>query len=692
MTQPPPPRPRTKPVMASAVWSRVLLGPLCILPALLVLVALVSAAWPITRPTPQSIPFAAARTATSAEINLTAAPPRIEPVSTCDGIDESGSEATNDPNDLRDAAVRRALDFLVGLNPPSGGNMVGVVRFGTVAVQALPLTSVASGAVRIRSVLHAGASMGDTDFSQALRACQRVLAGVTNPVIFLLSDGLPDLGDGQSLASLFAQISRTVRGLHGIPVHVLLTIPGGVPASVIAAWRHTGVRSVTDVGTRTGWRDRVTRELIADLGTTIGLLPHPLGQLDDGHRMLAFTVPAYAPRMTITGFTPSAGPRLTLIDPSGRVATSSSGGIAVLSVDHPQSGLWHVESSEASAATIVQADIAPLQAHLVTPVTDVAIGRPISVTAAVGDGSAVEGSAPLYVGAVVVQGRAAYELQLHRTADGLWHSTADAPATSGAAIEIQLVLKVGADTVLDTTMTRLASVARPYLVADYPVVTAAPGARYGWQLWQGEHRISAAVLGEDPAAAVLVTVGSAGPVRARFEGNGRWSLPVTALRQGQTVSAQLSSRLTNGDVIRDAVSSTPQIVPTELSIRVGRMLLSLLIVAMLLAAAWTGWLATAIRTSLEGHLQVSGSKASRPIRTRAKRWQRFPASSTARRCVVWSQGGRLRERAGVVPWPFGVHASRYDLMASPNGRRARARRSVPRSGARLTIRLRHRVR
>ena len=541
-----------------------------------------------------------------------------------------------------------------------------MVRFGSTAVTKLPLTPLAQGP---GNALVAGRPLGATNFPAALDACRTLLRSAANPVIFLLSDGTPDLGDGRPTAALFPAIARSVEALHGTPVHVLLTVPGGVNPTVEQAWQEAGAASVTDLGTGTGWRDRLVRRLVENLGSAIGVLPRPVGTLDAQHRSLQLPIPAYTVNLTVTAYAPGSAPALQLVDPSGKVSDSGTGAITFLRHEEPASGTWTIRLADGDGPVSVQADVTPVQARLLSPTTALPVGRPVEIVASV-PGADREATEPLYVGAVVVTGGSAYELELSRHADGIWRSSKAAPARAAGELRIRLVVKAGPTTVVDSTSSSLRITDRPYLVLTDPVVNTSN--RYHWRLYVGGKPVTdSGVLGEDPAAAVIVRVPAKEPVRAHYDGDGRWSIAADAVAGSRKVTAALSSRLVDGAVVTDELTSSVRVHPPTLTTRLLRAGLGLTGALALFTLTWACWLLWATRRPITGHLRGG---ASRMIRVRGKRWQRLTGADGGP-IVVWAQAGLLLERRGLVPWPLdAVRSGFVEVTPAARAERARGRR------------------
>ena len=644
-----------------------LFGPIPVL-VLVGLLALLVGTLPVGRPSPSRVPVVADRPATTQEIKPTVDPARFRAVDVCLAVDDSNSEygpGGSDPTGERYAAARQMLDYLVGLPAPQNPHKIAVVQFGSTAQNSLPLTAVSSGGVDvIRGALQQpGPELGATNFPEAIRLCRQMLAVTANPIIVVVSDGDPDLEDGRPVRALFADIATTVADLRGVPVHVLLTIRGGVAPSTMAQWRAAGVSTVTDIGVGDQLRQLVARKLIDILGGAIGVLHHPLGVLDAEHKTLTVDVPAYAPSMTLTSFAKAGSATVRLRDPSGAVRSTESKRIVVIPVRRPASGQWRVEIVDGGPAEI-QVDIAPLQAQLLTPPgrVPVPVGRPLTVSALVGDGGPLPRD--LYVGAVVEAAGKFYDLELKPDDTGIWKSVDAAPIKQEGPVNVRLLLKAGPDTVLDSSSGQFSAARTPYLVPDPLVVLAGDSAHYGWRLYQDGEPASDQLLGEAPRAAVTVRIGDGPAQYASYQGDGYWTIPASLLRLRQELDAKLSSRLPDGTKVVDDVSSIPVVVQPAVWVRIYRALKFGGVALGLITMTWVVWLFLSTRRRLDGYLRkrVGPDPATH---VRARRWVHISrTSSRSGPVVVWLQRGTLTERIGLVPWPLDARPSNFKYEAS----------------------------
>lgn len=645
-----------------------LLGPIPVFVVVMLLALLLGGLLPVGRPSGPVVPVVGDRPATTQEIRPTVDPPRFRAVDVCLAIDDSNSEYDSagskgsDPDGERYAAARQMLAYLVALTPPQNNvHKVAVVHFGSRAEQPLPLTAVTGGgADAIQKALQLGPKLGATNYPDAIRTCRQTLAGEANPVIVVVGDGDPDLLDGRPLSALFADITRAVTGAD-VPVHVLLTIRGGVTPSTMELWKATGVDTVADIGVDQQLQQRVARHLIDILGSAIGALPRPLGTLDAAHKELPVDVPEYAPSMTLTSFAEVGSVRVRLRDPSGAmIVETEQKGIVVVPVPRPAAGRWQVELVDGGPAK-VQVDIAPLQARLLTPPGALAVGRPLTVSAAVGDGGPLPPA--LYVGAVVETAGKFYDLQLKPDAAGIWRSVDAAPITQDGPVNVRLLVKNGPDTVLDSSSAPLQAALTPYLVPDASTVLAGDGAQYGWRLHQNGQPVSDRILGEAPRAAVTVRIGDGPQQQVSYQTDGYWTIPASSLRPGQRVDATLSSRLPDGTAVVDTASSTPVVVQPVMWVRGYRALTFAAVAFVLILTAWLAWLLVNTRTPLDGYLRESSRRVptSNLLRIRRRRWVRTSTSSSRFRRVVWLQRGAVAERTGLVPWPLDARPSNFTL-------------------------------
>lgn len=652
-----------------------LLGPIPVFVVVLLLALLVGGLLPVGRPSVPAVPVVSDRPATTQEIRPIVDPPRFRAVDVCLAADDSNSEYGpdgSDPTGERYAAARQMLGYLVALTPPQNVHKVAVVHFGSKAEKPLPLTAVTDGGTdAIQAALQLGPKLGATNYPDAIRACRQTLADAPNPVIVVVGDGDPDLLDGRPLNALFADITRAVTDARGVPVHVLLTIRGGVAPSTMAQWQATGVRTVTDIGVDKQLQQRVARKLIDILGNVIGVLPRPLDTLDAAHKELSVDVPAAAPSMTLTSYAEAGSATVRLRDPSGTIVETKRGGVVTIPVPRPAAGPWRVEFVDGNP-TEVQVDIAPLQARLLTPSGGVAVGRPLTVSAMVGEGGPLPPA--LYVGAVVEAAGKFYDLKLLPDEAGIWRSVDAAPITQDGPVKVRLLLKKGPDTVLDSSSAPFTAAPTPYLVPDPPTVLAGDGAHYGWRLYQGGRPASDQLLGEAPRAAVTVRIGD-GPAQQEvssrdvgYQEDGYWTIPASLLLPGQGATATLSSRLPDGTAVVDNVSSTPVVVQPVMWARVYRALTFAAIALGLMATAWLAWLLVITRRPLDGYLRESSRRArpgaSNLLRIRRRRWVRAGTTSSHSGRVVWLQRGALAERTGLIPWPLDARPSNFEFKPS----------------------------
>lgn len=656
-------------------WRR----PVPLLSIVLCAAALTGSLLPVDRPAGPPAAVVGPRTATAQEIVPTTDPPRLAAAQVCLAADDSLSEfgpTGTDPAGDRYAAARQLLDHLAGLAVPRAPHAIAVVRFGSTAQVALPLTPITDDTTgRIRAAMQPGPPLGATDYPAAIRACATLLAGAPDPVVVVVGDGDPDVGDGRPAPALFADIAAAVEGAHGVPVHVLLAVRGGLAPATEQRWRASGVRTVADLDGTAGLRSQVARELIDILGGVIGVLPRPLGTLTVEQPELTFDIPGHTPSMTLTAFSAAGPATVRLRDPAGSVIASRTGAVIDLPVPRPSEGQWQVQLG-GRGPVIVQIDVLPLQARLVAPSGDVPVGRPLTVSAEVGDDSTLStGGPPLYVGAVVTTGGHDYELQLVPVGGARWRSVDTAPIEAAGPVTVRLLLKSGPDTVLDATTAQLQARLAPYLVADRPVVVSG-GPEYGWQLEQAGSSAPDDILGEDPRAAVVFRVGTGEPQRATYRGSGRWTLDTDLLGTGgQVVTAQLSTRLLDGAVVTDSVTSTPAVVAPEPTTRWHRSVAGGLLAVLTAGAAWLGWLLVTTHRRLDGYLRDTAGRP--PLRARRRRWVRTAGAGTGR--VLWCRGDALVERAGLLPWPFDAVPSRMQAVPArpgvPGSGRARGRSS-----------------
>ncbi len=166
-------------------------------------------------------PARRAMTAPSATSHVAGAPLLIVPV-----IDASGSMQSTDPSGLRFTSCDQMLRVVEGSRIRPAKTLVAPIFFGTRTVAVRPYQLKGNSSPR----LFFRGDLGDTDFAEALdkangvaRAClrsPRMASG--RVVVFILTDGVPDLGDGRPAASLWPQIRSCVARLQSTGAEIYL--------------------------------------------------------------------------------------------------------------------------------------------------------------------------------------------------------------------------------------------------------------------------------------------------------------------------------------------------------------------------------------------------------------------------------------------------------------------------------------
>ena len=145
--------------------------------------------------------------------HVTVAPLLIEPM-----IDASGSMASTDPTGLRFTACEQLLKVVEAARPGPAKTFVAPIYFGSSAVAVSPYEL---GGKRASRRLFFGRDLGNTDFAEAIdRASAVARAFLKSPemasgrvVVFVLTDGVPDLGHRRSATSLWPDIQHSVARL-----------------------------------------------------------------------------------------------------------------------------------------------------------------------------------------------------------------------------------------------------------------------------------------------------------------------------------------------------------------------------------------------------------------------------------------------------------------------------------------------
>jgi hypothetical protein len=158
----------------------------------------------------------------SAVAHVAVAPLLIVPV-----LDASGSMRSTDPTGLRFTSCDEMLKVVEAARLRPARTLVAPIFFGsrTVAVRPYQL-----GGDRSNRRLFFGGDLGDTNFSEALdRASTVASAFLGRPrtasgrvVVFILTDGVPDLGDGRPTAGLWPEIRQSVARLKSTGAELYL--------------------------------------------------------------------------------------------------------------------------------------------------------------------------------------------------------------------------------------------------------------------------------------------------------------------------------------------------------------------------------------------------------------------------------------------------------------------------------------
>lgn len=610
----------------------------------------------------------ASRLAVAPEVPPTPGP-RLTPVDTCIGMDDSGSEygpGGTDPGGLRYSAARSAITWLREVTVSDAPNRVALVHFGSTAPSSMvtQLTAVTQQNVPtlMEGLTAPATSLQETNFEAVIGRCQELLStGVAgrSQAILIFTDGAPDMGNGPT-AGLFAAIDEQIHKRADIPVTVIRQDAQGGPDNDLGpTWHSSGVKTLTTLPPG-DLEQNLSRALVESLSKQIGVLPAG-AHLDSQNRTRTVQVPAYAPRMTATLFSPGNNAKLEVISPTGEKALILEGRVRSATLERPAPGTWTLRMAEGDSAE-VQADIVPLQVDIVTPASDVPVGRDLELTLRLGGAETIESlpQAPLYVGAVVGTATGNFAVQFSQGPDRLWHSTELVPIERAGEITIRPLIKAGSATVLDSTEETLPAVAKPYLVLENATTTA--GQDLSFMLYREGHPVSPIILGQDPRAAVNLTIKNAGdaatdnPLLLNFDSKS-WSIPASQNMSGHEISATLATQLSDGTTIQDTLTAVPVVNEPPLTARIHNALGVLLVACPVLALSallWLAWLLAATRGRLRGNLVLvdPNGKSTLRIRVEGRRWQRTQGARTTKTQLVWAQGGRLWMREGLLPWPF----------------------------------------
>jgi len=133
--------------------------------------------------------------------------------------DASGSMKVTDPGGRRFGACEAMLAAVAAARPAPAKTIVAPIFFGSRTVAFKPYRL---SAVRPARPASFGRDLGNTNFAQAIDAATAVVrAFLSSPenaagraVVFILTDGVPDLGNGRPVAALWPGIGRSVARLR----------------------------------------------------------------------------------------------------------------------------------------------------------------------------------------------------------------------------------------------------------------------------------------------------------------------------------------------------------------------------------------------------------------------------------------------------------------------------------------------
>jgi hypothetical protein len=218
----------------------------CLCVGLIVAIAVAVAA-PVTLLRHHSVapPVKRAIAAPSATSHVTVAPLLIVPV-----IDASGSMQSTDPSGLRFTSCDQMLKIVEGSRLRPARTLVAPIFFGSRTVAMRPYQLEDNGSPRR---LFFGGDLGNTNFAGAVDRARAVArAYLKSPgmasgrvVVFILTDGVPDLGDGRPTAGLWPEIRRSVARLKSTGAELYLL---GVTNSS-NSWRSAAEQWRTLLGT-----------------------------------------------------------------------------------------------------------------------------------------------------------------------------------------------------------------------------------------------------------------------------------------------------------------------------------------------------------------------------------------------------------------------------------------------------------
>jgi Mg-chelatase subunit ChlD len=300
-------------------------------------------------------------------------------------LDMSGSTYGpdgTDPHGDRFRAVQSLTNILASSSAPIP-NRMGLILFGSDAPASVAsqLVALPDHTGTLDAILSHRAPMGNTNFAAAINRASAILAN-SDPSralhVVIVTDGLPDLGDGQASEKLMPTIVGALRHLpRSTSVHLMLVGDDVTWTHARQLWATADVTTIDRLNTNLDLMARYLDLAAADLGLT----RLALERLDRPGDVMV-NVPPLTESLIVTALPESqdAVAHWTIVDPDG--ATMATGPLAAsantLTVSTPTPGGWTLHAVPAGSLLVERR---PLQIRLDDVDADAPQGRLIRIAA-----------------------------------------------------------------------------------------------------------------------------------------------------------------------------------------------------------------------------------------------------------------------------------------------------------------------
>ena len=285
------------------------------------------------------------------------APLLVEPL-----VDASGSTRSTDPTGRRFRACDEVLSAIEAARPPAARTLVAPIFFGSRSVALAPYR-LGDGYPARR--LSFDGNLGNTDFAAALTRATEVARGfLSSPraasarvVAIILTDGVPDLGDGRPAAALWPGIGRSVARLRATGAELYLL---GVTDSS-GPWRAAAVQ----------WRRLLGAAHVRLVNSIFGLstLSHSFAEtaLEVGAFQGARLDPGKSLSLRAGNFTAAFTIQATALAPRASVAfrsTAGRGPVRATLASRGDQRTWQVSAEPHNTLVVRNTGSAPVQVVL----------------------------------------------------------------------------------------------------------------------------------------------------------------------------------------------------------------------------------------------------------------------------------------------------------------------------------------